>query len=120
MSDVFRLALLSGCLVELTKVAPDEDGNYGEVNAQTLARTLRRHLASTIDFLWQHGQHPCQETGQGRQETRASPSSPPFLSAGGQREGKETVFDRAFGDDLEHLGMGFGLAETSEAWTKEA
>lgn len=39
MSDVFRLALLSGCLVELTKVAPDADGNYGVVDAEVLART---------------------------------------------------------------------------------
>src|SRR5258708_35627944 len=69
MSDVFRLALLSGCLVELTKVAPDGNGNYGEVDAQVLAKTLRRHLASAIDFLVEHGQHPYQGMFQGGLET---------------------------------------------------
>lgn len=115
MSDVFRLALLSGCLVELTKISPDDNGNYGELDAQALARTLRRHLASAIDFLLEHGQHPYQGTLQGGLETRAFLSSPSSHSTTEQREAATTVFDHALGDDLELLGMGFGLSETSEA-----
>jgi hypothetical protein len=62
LSDVFRMALLSGSLVELTKVAPDENGDYGDLTAQALARTLRRHLASAIDFLLEHGSIPTRES----------------------------------------------------------
>ncbi len=115
MSDVFRLALISGCLVELTKVAPDKDGNYGEVEALVMARTLRRHLASAIDFLLEHGQHPYQGTFQSGQETRASALSPSSHPSAGQREAAETAFDQALGDDLELLGMGFGLSETADS-----
>ena len=120
MSDVFRLALLSGCLVELTKVAPDENGNYGELDAQLLARTLRRHLASAIDFLLEHGQHPYQGTLQGGLERGASIPSSPAHATTEPPKASEAVFDPALGDDLELLGMGFGLSEPREASTKEA
>jgi hypothetical protein len=115
MSDVFRLCLLSGSLVELTKVASDADGNYGEIDALVLARTLRRHLASAIDFLLEHGQHPYQGMLQGELETRASLLSLSSHKTTEQRETTETAFDHALGDDLELLGMGFGLSETTEA-----
>jgi len=120
MSDVFRLALVSGCLVELTKIAPDEDGDYGEVRAQVLAKTLRRHLASAIDFLLEQGQHPYQGAFQGVQQASISLPSSSFSSISGQKEARETTFDHALGDDLELLGMGFGLSETAKERTKEA
>ena len=59
-SDILRLALASGILVEITKITPDHFGTYGGLQADYLAKALRRHLSSAIDFLLEHGQHPHQ------------------------------------------------------------
>lgn len=114
LSDVFRQALISGCLLELTKLTSDEDGNYGEIEAHVLARTLRRHLASTVDLLLEYRQHPYQGLFQGGQDVR--PSTPTLSSSlvNGRQEAGKPLLDQALGDDLELLGMGFGLSETSE------
>lgn len=109
MSDVFRLALVSGCLVELTRVAPDEAGCYGGVDGLSLAKALRRHLASAIDLLLEHGQHPYQ----GAVEPHAPVHAPQKLSAAERTDGQGATFGRALGDDLETLGIGFGLSEAS-------
>jgi hypothetical protein len=60
MSDVFRLALVSGMLIEATKVAPDHQGDLCGLDADDVAKALRRHLSSAIDLLLEHGQHPYQ------------------------------------------------------------
>jgi hypothetical protein len=107
LSDVLRLALASGLLVESTKVGVMDDGTCCGLEPQALARSLRRHLASAIDLLLEYGQHPTQgpvPAGRGmrqrleetRQAIQATPStSQPFSLA----------------HDLEQLGMGFGLSE---------
>lgn len=81
MSDVFRLALISGCLVELARVAPDEFGCYGGLNGLSLAKALRCHLASAIDPLLDHGQHPYQGAFKGAIEPHAPIHSPQVFSA---------------------------------------
>src|SRR5712692_6675097 len=59
-SDILRLALASGILVEITKITPDRSGTYGGLQADYLAKALGRHLSSAIDFLLEQGQHPYQ------------------------------------------------------------
>ena len=51
LAAVLRLALASGLLVEATKIAPDQAGHYADLEGTTLAKALRRHLASAIDVL---------------------------------------------------------------------
>jgi hypothetical protein len=51
LGAVLRLALSSGMLVEATKLASGQDGTYAGVEAEPLARALRRHLGSAIDLL---------------------------------------------------------------------
>jgi hypothetical protein len=113
MSDVFRLALVSGCLVELTRIAPDEAGRYGGVDGLVLAKALRRLLASAIDLLLEHGQHPYQGAFRGAVEPHASLHSSQVLSASEPTDEQGATFDRALGEDLELLGIGFGLSEAS-------
>lgn len=48
LSDVFRLALVSGLLVEATKIAPGPDGTLAGWSGTVLAKALRRHLGSAI------------------------------------------------------------------------
>ena len=110
LAAILRLALASGLLVEATKVAPDQAGHYAGLEGTTLAKALRRHLASAIDILLEYGQHPylaassAQQPAQRPHLFEPRPSAP--LSTG------ETVgFDHALGDDLEMLGLGVGLAE---------
>jgi hypothetical protein len=107
---VLRLALASGLLVEATKVPPDQAGTYAGLDGATLAKALRRHLASAIDVLVEYGQHPylsafsAEQLAQRLHPLEPGPSVP--LSAEGA-----AVFDRSLGDDLEALGLGMGLAE---------
>ena len=111
VATVLRLALASGLLVEATKVAPDQAGMYAGLDGATLAKGLRRHLASAIDVLVEYRQHPYQSTFSPEQPVqRAHPfeSEPP---APLPTEGA-TVFDHSLGDDLEALGLGRGLMET--------
>jgi hypothetical protein len=113
MSDVFRLALVRGYLVELTRIAPDEAGHYGGVDGLVLAKALRRLLASAIDLLLEHGQHPYQRAFRGAVEPHAPIHSPQVLSANERTDGQGAPFDRALGEDLEPLGIDFGLSEVS-------
>src|SRR5258708_35075931 len=57
-TDVLRQAIVSGLLVEASKIAPAEDGTLAGVKVDALARALRRHLAAAIDVLIEQGQHP--------------------------------------------------------------
>jgi hypothetical protein len=114
VNAVFRLALASGLFVELTKIAPDQAGTYGGLQATDLAKALRRHLSSAIDFLLEQGQHPYQ----GTMSTRTSGVSLSFpqheMPSPQTMSGDGVMFDRSIGDDLEALGIGMGLSESAE------
>jgi hypothetical protein len=113
MSDVFRLALVSGMLVEATKVAPDHDGNLCGLDAGDVAKALRRHLSAAIDLLLEHEQHPYQlflssrnggsmqvpSTGTASVNTNSTVNVPPMHS---------------IADDLDELGIGLGFSEALE------
>jgi len=107
---VLRLALASGLLVEVTKVAPDPAGTYAGLKGDVLATALRRHLASAIDLLLEYGQHPYQSRLSTEQPQQRVP--PPEPERPAPLLARETVaFDHALGDDLETLGLGMGIAE---------
>jgi len=114
VNAVFRLALASGLFVELTKIAPDQAGTYGGLQATDLAKALRRHLSSAIDFLLEQGQHPYQGT-MSTSTSRVSLSFPQHEMPSPQTmSGDGVMFDRSIGDDLEALGIGIGLSESAE------
>jgi hypothetical protein len=110
-SDILRLALASGILVEITKITPDRFGTYGGLQADYLAKSLRRHLSSAIDFLLEHGQHPYQAafTNTGGM---SAPFASPFVSAAPSMP--DTTFDTAMADELETMGIGLGLSQAME------
>lgn len=108
---VLRLALASGLLVEATKVAPDQAGTYAGLDGATLAKALRRHLASAIDVLVEYGQHPYQAAFSAEQPGQRPHPLEPGPRAPSSAE-DAAVFDRSLGDDLESLGLGMGLMET--------
>ncbi len=113
-NDVCRLALVSGMLVEVARLPPDQDGTIGGLEVSYLAKALRRVLGSAIDLLWEQGEHPYQ-----------------MLVSNGNRAGTGPSFDEetsyqtaplqvasvesAMGDDLDLLGIGVGLSETLES-----
>ena len=107
---VLRLALASGLLVEVTKVAPGPTGTYAGLEGNALAIALRRHLASAIDLLLEYGQHPYQSRLSTEQPLQRVP--PPESERSTPLLVRETApFDHALGDDLETLGLGVGIAE---------
>lgn len=112
LAAVLRLALASGLLVEATKVAPDQAGHYAGLEGATLAKALRRHLASAIDVLLEHGQHPYPSPSASSTE-RPARRSPSFEAgpAAPLLTGEAVGFDDALSDDLETLGLGMGLAQ---------
>jgi hypothetical protein len=116
ISAIFRLALVSGILVECTRVGPDPQGRYAGREAAWLAKALRRHLGSAIDLLIEQGQHPYQAMGN---TTGVASGSLPIQSVASSQQNtyirKETeervVFDHALEEDLDLLGIGLGLSE---------
>jgi hypothetical protein len=111
VAAVLRLALASGLLVEATKVAPDQAGMYAGLDGATLAKALRRHLASAIDMLVEYGQHPYHPAFSTDQPPQRPYPLQPGPSALPSAEGVEAL-DPSLGDELESLGLGRGLAET--------
>jgi hypothetical protein len=113
-SDVLRLALVSGILVEVTKISPDRAGTFGGLQGAYLAKALRRHLSSAIDFLLEQGQHPYQGT---------FAATPAAVSGAAPAPEREAVYDTAMADELEGLGIGLGmsssLGDSIEAYIKE-
>jgi hypothetical protein len=110
INDVFRLALASGLLVEVTKVTPKPDGTLAGWPSAVLAKALRRHLGAAIDLLLEYGEHPYQALMKGRQEERAHSGA---ISSGGM-PGNGSASEPSIGDDLEALGIGLGLSATLE------
>src|SRR5450755_2350175 len=104
-SDVLRLALCSGILVEVTKITPDRSGTYGGLQGPYLAKALRRHLSSAIDLLLEQGQHPYGGVFASAPVQAPSTALPPE---------HETTFDTAMADELEGMGIGLGLGLSQE------
>jgi len=109
-SDVLRLALCSGILVEATKVSPDHSGTFGGLQGPYLAKALRRHLSSAIDFLMDQGQHPYQ----GAFSAGGAGATLAQASACAAESRPETTFDTAMADALEEMGIGLGLGISLE------
>jgi hypothetical protein len=109
INDVFRLALASGLLVEVTKVAPGPDGTLAGWEGLLLAKALRRHLVSAIDLLLEYGQHPYQTTtGRGNEQPIPNVSRETATPKG-------QFLEHSINDDLDMLDFGGGLSETPEA-----
>ena len=108
LTDVYRLALASGVLVETTKITPDRDGTYAGLDGIYLARALRRHLGSAIDLLLAYGEHPVSSAPAHPLSARATGSEDAHLLM----PDEEPPFDWALGDDLESLGIGLGLSQS--------
>ena len=106
-SDILRLALASGILVEITKMPPERSGTYGSLQADYLAKALRRHLSSAIDFLLEHGQHPYQAA----LNTGGPGATLPQAFVGAAAGTPETVFDVTMANELEEMGIGLGLSQ---------
>jgi hypothetical protein len=113
-ADLLRQAIVSGLLVEATKFAPDQDGTFGGLEAEHLAKALRRRISSAIDFLLEYEQRPY---GQGEQKQgerkQALLYQEESVSSQEMRE-QGIVFADAIGDDLELLGIGGSFTETWE------
>lgn len=113
LNAVLRLALASGMLVELTKVAPDQAGTYGGLQPIELARALRRHLGSAIDLLIEQGQHPYDALmKQGNREYIPEASHQEASLSFHETSGEGIIVDSSMSDDLEALGIGKGIWET--------
>ena len=117
-ADLLRQAIVSGLLVEATKFAPDPDGTLGGIEAEYLAKALRRHISSAIDFLLEYEQHPYQgvmghgehQPGERKQALQHKEES---VSSQEMRE-QGIVFADAIGDDLDMLRIGVSFTETWE------
>jgi len=114
VNDVFRLALASGLLVEVTKIAPKLDGTLGGMQAASLAKALRRHLGSAIDLLMEHEEHPHQSVVSTQQRETEIVLPKTTLSPMTVSSGKENFLEHSIGDDLDSLGMGVGLSASLE------
>lgn len=115
LTDVYRLALACGVLVEATKITPDRAGTHAGLEGAYLAKALRRHLGSAIDLLIAYGEYPA---------LGAFLPAPPATASGGNADARtlmsiekpaqmhdEAFLDPSLGDDLESLGLGFGLSQ---------
>src|SRR5581483_3122786 len=117
IADVLRQAIVSGLLIEATKIAPGADGTLGGLDAAYLARALRRHLGSAIDLLTEYDQHPYQmhlthterEVWERTREL-VEKLPPPQITSEDSK-----IFEWAIGDDLDLLGLGAGLSETMKS-----
>ncbi|HZR39577.1 MAG TPA: hypothetical protein VFB12_05650 [Ktedonobacteraceae bacterium] len=110
MSDVLRLALVSGILIEVTKIAPDHNGNLCGLEGADLAKALRRHLGSAIDLLLEHGQHPYQ-MALGSSNATPIPLPSTATVAGNTTPPGNICPTHSIADDLDALGIGLGFSE---------
>lgn len=109
INDVFRLALSSGLLIEVTKLAPSSDGTQCGLSGAWLAKALRRHLGAAIDLLLEYDQHPYQALMKSRQEQKAKSGTEQAIPPTETPINTQHV-GSSIGDDLDALGIGFGLA----------
>lgn len=108
LTDVYRLALAGGVLVEATKITPDRRGTYAGLDGTYLARALRRHLGSAVDLLLAYGEHPITNVSAAQATASEKVGSLPPDEALEQG----SPFDSSLGDDLESLGIGLGLSQS--------
>lgn len=110
LSDVYRLALASGVLIEATKITPDRAGTYAGLDGAYLAKALRRHLSSAIDLLAAYGEHPHPHAAQAAPSAGGDAAGPlhPQMPPD---EATDPFFDSSISDDLESLGIGLGLSQ---------
>ncbi len=108
ITDVYRLALASGVLIEATKITPDRTGTFAGLDGAYLAQALRRHMSSAIDLLLAYGEHPAA----GALVCGSIPPDRTLTASRARSEGtgQELAFDPAIGEDLEDLGIGLGLS----------
>ncbi len=111
MADILRQAIVSGLLVEATKYAPDLDGKLAGLEAIHLAKALRRHISSAIDVLLEHEEHPYQIQGDKKNYTPPSLEKQAQIAPVSQAG---ILFEATIGDDLDMLGLGLRLSETTE------
>ncbi len=104
VSDVLRMAMTSGTIIELINTGPDRQGQYAGYDLPYLANVLRRQLAAVIDFLLEQGQHPYQGLTVGAALPVSTSDKTPAPIQG-------MMFDAALEDELEGLGLGGGLAD---------
>jgi hypothetical protein len=113
LTDVYRLALACGILIEATKITPDRAGTYAGLDGAYLAKALRRHLSSAIDLLTAYGEHPHSHApAPPAQSASASPLAHPQRPPD---EADNPFFGSSISDDLESLGIGLGLSQQSES-----
>jgi hypothetical protein len=113
INDVFRLALASGLLIELTKVTPRPDGTFCGLPGALLARALRPHLGSAIDLMFEQRQHPYQAFMSDEKRAQAFRASE-YPTATQAMPEKDQLFESSIEEDLDMLGIGIGLSETRE------
>ena len=114
VNDVFRLALASGLLIEVTKIAPKLDGTLGGIRAASLAKALRRHLGSAIDLLVEHGEHPFLNTMSNQQKDGEVAPLKMAISTPTTVLEEKKFLGSSLEDDLDSLGIGIGFSETIE------
>ncbi len=114
VNDVFRLALASDLLVEVTKIAPKLDGTLGGLQPALLAKALRRHLGSAIDLLMEHGEHPHQSVVSNPQREAEIMPSKIAISTPSAVPEEKMLLEHSLGDDLDSLGIGIGFSEALE------
>lgn len=112
-SDVCRLALMSGMLVEVAGLPPETDGTIGGLQVTYLAKALRRVLGPAIDLLWEHGEHPYQVLISGNKGVVAFPS-PGEVALPSRTALKEAPIEHSMENNLDLLGIGAGLSEILE------
>lgn len=116
MADVLRQAIMSGLLIQASRLTPAEDGTLGGMQGATLARALRRHLASAIDLLLEYEQHPYRMAGMGESNTAQEhhPQASTKAEETPQAPEKGQQVGSALGNDLEMLGLDQGLSAVME------
>lgn len=115
---ILRRAISKGLLLEAADFPPDEEGKCGPIAEDTLARKLRRILATAIDVMATHQQLPHGITGGGMSDGMmplpGSPTTPePARMAARPEEGRVMSFDTHISDDMEGLGIG-GVITSSQ------
>ena len=105
---ILRRAISKGLLLEAADFPSDEEGKCGPIAEDTLARKLRRILATAIDVMATHQQLPRAITGGGMSDGMMPLPGPPTtpLMAARPEKGRAMSFDTHISDDMEGLGIG--------------
>ena len=110
LNAVFRLALASGLLIEVTKIAPQSDGTFAGWDGLSLAKVLRRHLSSAIDLLIEYEEHPALSTEGQIPDVKSLEKRLALPLA----QGAERPLENAIEDNFTGLGISWSLSEVLE------